>query len=122
LVLVSQRRTVVPMLAEEFAQAPSSLRDLASDWSGEVVDVAIPALDWLPATLRARGLHFLESTDELVAATPRGLIPPLIVEEADTVSNVRFVRATRSVTPTIDDAARLLDQCFPTELQSARAS
>jgi hypothetical protein len=110
------------MLAEEFAQARSALRALASDWSGEVVDVAIPALDWLPATLRARGLHFLERTDEQVAATPRGLTPPLIVEEADTVSNVRFVRATRSITPSIDDAVALLDHCFPIQLQSARAS
>jgi hypothetical protein len=121
-VVVSQQCAQVPLLAEEFARAPGAVRAMAADPTGEVIEVNIPAFDWLPALLRSRGLRFVEQTNELLKATPRGLRPPLIVEDFDAGSNVRFVRATGSLTAVINHPQALLTRCFSAMPRPAWAS
>jgi hypothetical protein len=91
LVVLEQVSVTVPMLAEEFADAPPAVAALAEQ-SGEVVEVRIPTLDWLPADLRDRGLDFVRDSAAYVAGTPRPLRPALLLEEPATPRNVRFAR------------------------------
>jgi hypothetical protein len=91
LVVLEQVVATVPMLAEEFADAPPAIAALAEDTGGAVVDVRIPTLDWLPAELRDRGLRFAHASTATAAGTPDLLVPPLALEApATAMPNVRF--------------------------------
>jgi hypothetical protein len=77
----------------------------------ELVDVAVPFLDWLPERLRSRGRRFSEQVRELKGGTAAGLLAPLIVEEApDRDAQVRFVHRTGARVPTADELAQLADR------------
>jgi hypothetical protein len=91
LVVLDDVPAKVSLLAEEFADAPPPLAALAQDVRGEVVDLQIPLLDWLPAELRRRGLQFLHASTETASRTPVPLLPALVLDEpASVMPNVRF--------------------------------
>jgi hypothetical protein len=91
LVVLEQVSMTVPMLAEEFADAPPAVAALAEQ-TGEVVEVRIPTLDWLPTDLRDRGLNFVRDSAAYATDVPRLLQPVLLLEEPATPRNVRFAR------------------------------
>jgi hypothetical protein len=91
LVVLDDVPATVSLLAEEFAYAPPPLAALAEDVRGEVVDLQIPLLDWLPDELRRRGLRFLHASTETASRTPVPLRPALVLDEPPSaMPNVRF--------------------------------
>ncbi|WP_143674221.1 MULTISPECIES: hypothetical protein [Streptomyces] len=92
LVLVDEEQIDVPMYAEEVAQVPESLAARITV-DGDLADLRIPALDWLPEPLRERGRTFLRDTDCHIDRQPDLLLPHLLVEEpGQTPCNLRFAR------------------------------
>jgi hypothetical protein len=93
LVVVERPETTVTLLAEQYEAAAPEVAALAGgDVSGEIVDIRLPALDWLPDDLRRRGIEFLRRSTAQVAATPAALRPPVRLEDPDAAApNVRFV-------------------------------
>lgn len=87
LVVLDRAEHTVSLLAEELAGAPAAVRRLlpgAGPGPDDlVVDVSIPALDWLPAPLRLRGIEFLVRAAEFAERTPAMLLPPLLTDEPD---------------------------------------
>ncbi|WP_419998773.1 hypothetical protein [Streptomyces boninensis] len=86
LVVLDGGEPTVPLLAEEFAAAPASVRRLvpeAGPHPPEPIDVPIPVLDWLPVPLRRRGFVFLRRCAELRRRTPAALLPSLLVDDPD---------------------------------------
>ncbi|MEV0266152.1 hypothetical protein AB0I49_33090 [Streptomyces sp. NPDC050617] len=64
---------------------------------GEIIEVRVPFLDWLPEPVRARAAAFLAESDETLARTPTALLPPLLLEEPrpqhqQAAPQVRFAR------------------------------
>ncbi|MEU7040945.1 hypothetical protein AB0A77_07780 [Streptomyces varsoviensis] len=64
---------------------------------GEIIEVRVPFLDWLPEPVRARAAAFLAESDETLARTPTALLPPLLLEDPrpqpqHTAPHVRFAR------------------------------
>jgi hypothetical protein len=91
LVVLDNVPATVSLLAEEFAHAPSPLAALADDVRGDLVDLQIPPLDWLPDELRRHGLQFLHASTETASRTPVPLLPALVLDEpASAMPNVRF--------------------------------
>jgi hypothetical protein len=94
LVLLEQKRTSVPMYAEEAEQLPvevAARTTLTSD--GVLSELHLPALDWMPAPLRERGLRFLDDSAALMSGRPDLLLPHLIVEKPPyQPDNLRFAR------------------------------
>jgi hypothetical protein len=91
LVVFDEAPAKVPVLAEELALAPPAVASLACDTSGEVVDLHVPPLDWLPEELRHRGLRFLHTSTQAASRTPCPLRPPLMLDEpAADLPNLRF--------------------------------
>ncbi|CAL9429178.1 hypothetical protein [Streptomyces sp. enrichment culture] len=99
LVVLDRAEPTVSLLAEELAGAPAAVRRLlpatAPEPDDPVVDVGIPALDWLPAPLRLRGLRFLARATEAAERTPALLLPALLTDEPDPERpHVRFALRT----------------------------
>ncbi|GAA3824690.1 hypothetical protein GCM10022403_067630 [Streptomyces coacervatus] len=92
LVLVEQEQTTVPMYAEEAARVPEALAaEVVVD--GELAEIRVPALDWLPEPLRERGRQFLRDTACFISKQPDLLLPHLLVEEPGRAPcNLRFAR------------------------------
>ncbi len=64
---------------------------------GEIIEVRVPFLDWLPESVRDRAAAFLAESDETLARTPTALLPPLLLEDSrprpqHTAPHVRFAR------------------------------
>lgn len=97
LVLLEAVRTTVPLLREEWCRAPRTFRALLdssdTDMSGEVIDLTVPLLDWLPDHERSRGVDFLAESDKVLSEVPLALLPPLFLERAPATNTpVRFAR------------------------------
>lgn len=94
LVLIEQRRTSVPMFAEEAERLPQDIAartTLTGD--GVLSELHLPVLDWMPDPLRERGLRFLEHSAEQLLGMPDLLLPQLLVEEPPhRPDNLRFAR------------------------------
>jgi hypothetical protein len=80
LVIVDHDRGPVQLLSEEITTPPAALAPLLQG-DQELTELHIPLLEWLPAPLRARGEAFLHRARAQRAATPRPLLPDLIVED-----------------------------------------
>lgn len=111
LVVLDRARATVPVLREEWDRAPSAVRAVLAvdepraDDGAEVLELRVPMLDWLPRTQRVRAEEFLAATDEVLAATPRALLPPLLLDGRE-VGGVRFVRR---VPPALLSSGRLIE-------------
>jgi hypothetical protein len=99
LVVFDETPATVAVLAEEFAQAAPALAELAEGGDatgGEVVELRVPPLNWLPEELRRRGLRFLRDSRAKAARTPTFLLPPLVIDEPSAQApNVRFAHRLR---------------------------
>ncbi|GAA3837893.1 hypothetical protein GCM10022243_00470 [Saccharothrix violaceirubra] len=94
LLVVLDEPTAIPLLAEEIADAPPELAALA-EFAGDVGELRIPFLGWLPPDLAERGRRFLRCGRP---SRPDVLVPPLVVDAPDPdVPHVRFARWSRRV-------------------------
>ncbi len=85
------------MLGEQLAAATPEVAAFAGELEGEVADLVIPAFDWLPEPLRARGLDFLGENFERAQRSSESLTPPAVLEQpSDGPLNVRFLHVLRS--------------------------
>jgi len=83
LIILDRRPEPVHVLAEELAAAPQEITDLVCSVAGEVAELRIPRLNWLPDHLGERGQRFLQDVAATVARSPTLLLPSLILEEHD---------------------------------------
>jgi hypothetical protein len=90
LVILDQSADPVPVLVEELRSAPSTVTDLVSTVEGDVAELRIPRLDWLPDQLRERGHRFLHQVSRDLARRPALLTPPLVLDEDGDRTTVRF--------------------------------
>ena len=97
LIVVEQPEASVVVLGEQLAAATPEVAAFAGELEGEVADLVIPAFDWLPEPLRARGLEFLGENFERAQRSAESLTPPAVVEQpSDGPLNVRFLHVLRS--------------------------
>src|SRR5262245_29079636 len=75
LIILDRRPEPVHVLVEELAGAPPEVTDLVSSVSGEVAELRVPRLSWLPDHLAQRGQCFLQEVAATVAHTPPLLLP-----------------------------------------------
>lgn len=75
-------------------EIPARLTKYASPAGGEILEVRLDQLDWLPRPLRQRGEEFLRTERELPRA--RLLLPP-VSPDPETFSRVRFARLSPDV-------------------------
>jgi hypothetical protein len=113
-VVLEEAPAVVSLLAEEFAQAAPALVALAdpADRDEPVVDVRVPVLDWLPGSLRERGLRFLASSQAVMDRNPAALLPRLLLEEETGGDPVRFARRVPPAGNALGHLAPVLDRVF----------
>ena len=81
LVVLRDPIATLPLLTEELDRSDPLFTALAGHSEGDVVELQIPALDWLPAEDRLRGLRFLAWSASVLSATPHPLCPPYLVDE-----------------------------------------
>lgn len=120
LVILSEPVATVPLLVEELAASGELFAPYADPAEGHLVELRLPALDWLPDDVRARGLEFLARTDKVIATTPHALCPPFLLDDPGPEgSNVRFVRPRRGERATDADCRALVEHVFATTLVPA---
>ncbi|CAL2071459.1 conserved protein of unknown function [Streptomyces murinus] len=91
LVILEHEETTVPVLSEELVTNPA-IAALAH-FTGDVGEIDIPFLDWLPGPLQERGRNFLEHSRQAADLMPRAVRPPLLVGcPAPGAAPVRFAR------------------------------
>ena len=91
LVVLEHAEATVPVLVEEVVAAPT-IAALAH-FTGDVGEIDIPFLDWLPEPLRERGRSFLERSRQAADLMPRAVRPPLLVGcPSPGPARVRFAR------------------------------
>ncbi|MGW6022132.1 hypothetical protein [Streptomyces sp. NPDC055099] len=128
LVLLDEARCRVPMLREEWRAAPGQLLRHQTEFQAdsqtdigfegaaddEVVEVALPFLDWLPEVHRERAARFLAESDAELARTPMAFLPPLMTEEprAGTPLSPRFARRLLPTALTADRLAAAVEHLF----------
>lgn len=120
LVILSEPVATVPLLVEELAASRELFAPYAGPAEGHLVELRLPALDWLPADARARGLEFLASTDKVIATTPYALCPPFLLDGPDADGRkIRFVRPRRGERATDADCRALVEHVFASALVPA---
>src|ERR1700754_2783098 len=70
LVILSGPQADAALLEEEFVQAPLGFVAVVRSTARDMAGTPVPALDWLPAELRERGLRFLRSSAERARHLP----------------------------------------------------
>jgi len=91
LVIFGGPQAEATVLTEQFAGAPPALVELVDAIARDLSPIPVPALDWLPAEVRDRGLRFLRASTLRVRRTPALLRPALSLDERDaTCPHVRF--------------------------------
>ena len=119
LVVVQEPVTRVPLLAEQLAGAPADLLARTAG-NGEIADVEIPALDWLDADLRGRGLDFLDASAAAAATVPPSLRAPIVLEDVPRDSRgVRFAHRLAPAPHVDRDLASIVRYAFPERLRAA---
>lgn len=116
LVVVSEPVATVPLLVEELERADPALKRFAGPAEGHLVELRLPALDWLPEGARVRGLEFLRWTDGILSTTPYALCPPVLLEAPGSATNIRFARPRRGEGVTDDDCRALVEHVFASRL------
>jgi hypothetical protein len=110
LVILDRRPEPVHVLVEELAGAPPEVTDLVSSVAGEVAELEVPRLSWLPDHLAQRGQRFLQQVVVEVAHTPPLLLPSLIVQApGSTPDAVWFGLQVRSASWSIDEVMAVVD-------------
>jgi hypothetical protein len=92
LVVLERRPATVSVYRQEVATELDRFAAVVE--SDALLDLALPALDWLPETLATAGRTFVARADKLVAATPTALLPALIMDNGVGQANLRFARRT----------------------------
>ncbi|HET9139275.1 hypothetical protein [Actinophytocola sp.] len=83
LIILDRHPQPVPVLADELAAAPAAVTDLAGALTGDVADLHIPTLTWLPHSWTRHGQRFLQHAAEQLTHRPALLMPPLLLHSAD---------------------------------------
>lgn len=113
LVLVEEEESRVAMFAEEAARAPAALLPRVS-CDGDLAELRITALDWLPAPLRERGRQFLADVSHLIQRQPDLLLPYLLLEAPTAAPcNLRFARLRRPRPFSTDRLRSTTEHLFP---------
>ncbi len=81
LVMLDSEPAVISVPAENVTELPVGLRRPPA--GADIIDVEIPALDWLPDHLCRRGLAFARHAQARIAAVPDFLRPAVVIEEGD---------------------------------------
>ncbi|MFI9024662.1 hypothetical protein [Streptomyces sp. NPDC053560] len=110
----------VPVWRAELDRAPADLAALATG-DGDLLDLRVPALTWLPAELRQRGTEFWRATGARTADVPPALLPPLLLDGAGEAADgsrgahphVRFARRSRPSALTPRHLAAAAAHAFP---------
>jgi hypothetical protein len=110
LIILDHSTGAVPLLAEEIPDLPPMMRQLVVRQDGELADLSVPLLDWLPRDLRERGISFLHASLARKAATPPPILPDLLVE--DGTGAVRFASRVRDRMLPDYDITALADHLF----------
>jgi hypothetical protein len=116
LVVLDRGPAVVCALVEEVPRVPEGV--LIRGYEGEVLDLEVPTLDWLPEPMRSRGVAFADQAALDERDMPRHAVPPLLVDSAPPDSQVRFARRTATCRTL---SSRLLDSVLA-ELFDARSA
>jgi hypothetical protein len=110
LIILDRRTEPIHVLVEELATAPREVTDLVCSVAGDVAELRIPRLCWLPDHLVERGQRFLQDVAATVARSPRLLLPSLILEERDnTPDTVWFGLRVRSASWSVDEVKSVVD-------------
>lgn len=113
LVILSGIEASVALLDDQYERAPRALAAISAEVAGGLVELRIPALDWLPADLRRRGFRFLRESVQRAAATPGPLRAPLALEPRDLVTpHVRFAHRVSSCPYLERDLDAVVDYAF----------
>lgn len=116
LVVLDDTAVMVPVWDHELDRAPANVAALAVG-EGDLLDLRVPALDWLPAPLRHRGLDFWRTSTARLAGTPTALLPPLLFDTpeqaAEDTWHVRFARRTRPFPLTGKRLTSVVAHAFP---------
>lgn len=110
LIILDRRPEPVHVLVEELVGAPPEVTDLVSSVAGEVAELRVPLLSWLPDHLAQRGQRFLQQVAAEVAHTPPLLLPSLIVPAPGSAPDaVWFGVRVRSASWSIDEVMAVVD-------------
>ncbi|MGI5467478.1 hypothetical protein [Streptomyces sp. CA-132043] len=110
----------VPVWRAELDRAPADLAALATG-DGDLLDLRVPALTWLPPELRQRGTEFWRAAGARTADVPPALLPPLLLDGAGEAADgprgghphVRFARRSRTPALTPRHLAAAAAHAFP---------
>jgi hypothetical protein len=109
LIVLDRRPEPKHVLAEELAEAPPEITALVTSVAGEVAQLDIPPLRWLPGHLAERGRRFLHEVTATVAHTPALLLPALILRPPEGTDPVWFGLRVRSASWSIDELMAAAD-------------
>jgi hypothetical protein len=120
LVILGGPQADAALLTEQFVQAPPALAAAVRSTARDMTGTVVPALDWLPAELRDRGLRFLRASAEHARRIPAPLCQSLYLDEGDPATpHVRFAHRIDQRPPTEHDLERVVAYAFadlgPTE-------
>jgi hypothetical protein len=122
LAVLAATKATVPLLDEQLAEAPPAVAALAHQGAGDLASLHIPALDWLPADLRRRGLRFVRDGVERAARTPAPLLPAIALSEPDPdAPNLRFAHRLAPCPHLGRDLPAIVEHAFGTVRRSVAA-
>ena len=122
LVILGGPHADAALLTEQFMQAPPGLAAVVRSTARDMTGTPVPALDWLPAELRDRGLRFLRTSAEHARGIPGLLCQSLYLDERDPVTpHVRFAHRIDQRPPTERDLQRVVEFAFGAAATDARA-
>ncbi|MCX4763950.1 hypothetical protein OG562_23910 [Streptomyces sp. NBC_01275] len=95
LIVLNREPAVVSLTPTEFSALPPGIGETVGTDS-EIIDIEIPRLNWLPDSLRERGLRHLANASGTLREVPALMLPPLLLDNAERAApQVRFaVRAS----------------------------
>ncbi len=119
LVVLDSEPVVISVPAENVTELPAGLPPPPA--GADIIDVEIPALDWLPEHLCRRGLAFARHAQARIAAVPDFLRPAVVIDPGDDgpgngagagTEHVRYVYRTgvRTVPPAM--LRRIVEHLF----------
>lgn len=113
LIVAEAPEASIAVLDEQLRGAPPAVTALAGGEAGEVVDLTIPAFDWLPEELRRRGLAFLRESAAAARELPAALAPSIVLEEPPPRGRgVRFAHVLRDAHAVHRDLADIAAEAF----------
>lgn len=122
LVILGGPQADAALLAEQFVQAPPAFAAAVRSTARDMTGTPVPALDWLPAELRERGLCFLRTSAEHARRTPGLLCQSLYLDQRDPVMpHVRFAHRIDQREPTEHDLESVVAFAFGAGATEVRA-